>query len=333
MLGYKTKILGTGIYLPKKIITNFDLEKILDTTDKWITERTGIKERRKCSREGGEWPSDMALMATKEALIEANLEPNDIDLILLNAVNPDYVLPCTSSILQNKLGITNNCPCLDMSPACSGFVYGMHIAESFISNGTYKNILVVGSEFLTSQTDWKDRSSAILFGDGCGVFILGRTPEGEKSQILSSVLHTDGKGGDLFYQHNGRAVHPLTTENIQEGDYFMKMKGSEMFKVATRTLCQNAFEVLKMANLSLNDIDWVVPHQANLRIIEKTCELIGVPMEKTIVNIQKYGNTSTATIPIAFYEAVRDGRIKRGDIVLFDTFGAGLTSGAIVFKY
>lgn len=333
MLNYKTKILGTGHYLPKRILTNFDLEKMVDTTDEWIFERTGIKERRIASKEGGEFPSDMAVAAAKEALVNANMEPNDIDMIILSTVTPDVLLPCTSSIVQSKLGITNNCPCLDMSPACSGFIYGMHLADSLISNGTYKNILVVGTEMLSSQTDYKDRGSCILFGDAAGVAILGRTPDNDKSEILSSILKTDSTGGHFFEQPFGGAVSPLTKENLEKEDHFMRMKGREIFKVATRTLCKNAEEVIEKANLKLSDVDWLVPHQANIRIIEKTGELLGIPKEKVIVNIEKYGNTSTATIPIAFHEALKDGRIKRGDIVLFDTFGAGLTSGAALFRY
>jgi 3-oxoacyl-[acyl-carrier-protein] synthase-3 len=333
MKTYEAKILGTGMYAPKKVMTNFDLEKIVETNDQWIFERTGIKERRICSTEGGEFPTDMALYATRDALKAANLQPNDIDFIIFASVTPDVKLPNSACILQVKLGITNNCTCLDISVACSGFVYGVNMANSFIKTGMAKNVLVVGSEMLSREVNWKDRNTCILFGDGCGVAIVGRAEEGSESKILSSILSSDGTGGEFFDQPVGGAVTPITVEHIQEGSHFMQMKGKEMFKVATRTLAENGRKVLEMAGMTKEDVNWVVPHQANIRIIETTANLLGVSMEKMIVNIEKYGNTSAGTVPIAFHEAIADGRIKRGDIVLFDAFGAGLTAGATLLKY
>jgi 3-oxoacyl-[acyl-carrier-protein] synthase-3 len=333
MKTYEAKILGTGMYAPKKVMTNFDLEKIVETNDQWIFERTGIKERRICSTEGGEFPTDMALYATRDALKAANLQPNDIDFIIFASVTPDVKLPNSACILQVKLGITNNCTCLDISVACSGFVYGVNMANSFIKTGLAKNVLVVGSEMLSREVNWKDRNTCILFGDGCGVAIVGRAEEGSESKILSSILSSDGTGGEFFDQPVGGAVTPITVEHIQEGSHFMQMKGKEMFKVATRTLAENGRKVLEMAGMTKEDVDWVVPHQANIRIIETTANLLGVSMDKMIVNIEKYGNTSAGTVPIAFHEAIADGRIKRGDIVLFDAFGAGLTAGATLLKY
>jgi 3-oxoacyl-[acyl-carrier-protein] synthase-3 len=330
---FKSKIQGTGIYLPKKILTNKGLEKMVETNDQWIYERTGIRERRICSTEGGEYPTDMAYHATQQALLNANLEPNDIDMILFASVTPDVPLPNSASILQTKLGITNNCPCLDIAAACSGFVYGVNAAQSFIATGMAKNVLVVGSEMLSRQIDWTDRSICILFGDGCGVAIVGKTPEGESSEVLSSCLGADGTGRDFFDQPIGGAVHPIGHENIEKGDHFMRMQGGSMFKVATRTLCENANKVLKMANMSLKEVDWLVPHQANQRIIETTGKLLRIDPKKVIINIEKYGNTSAATVPIALHEAITDGRIKRGDIVLLDAFGAGLTTGATLLRY
>lgn len=333
MKTYEAKVLGTGMYAPKKVVTNFDLEKIVETNDQWIFERTGIRERRICSTEGGEFPTDMAHHATIDALKAANLTPNDIDFIIFASVTPDVKLPNSACILQVKLGITNNCTCLDISVACSGFVYGVNMANSFIKTGMAKNILVVGSEMLSREVNWKDRNSCILFGDGCGVAIIGRAEENSESKILATILNSDGTGGEYFDQPVGGAVTPITAKHIEEGTHFMQMKGKEMFKVATRTLAENGRKVLEMAGLTKEDIDWVVPHQANIRIIETTANLLGMSMEKMIVNIDKYGNTSAATVPMAFHEAVADGRIKRGDIVLFDAFGAGLTAGATLLRY
>ena len=333
MKTYEAKILGTGMYAPKKILTNFDLEKMVETSDQWIFERTGIKERHICSTEGGEFPTDMALYATKDALAAANLQPNDIDFIIFASVTPDVKLPNSACILQVKLGMTNNCTCLDISVACSGFVYGVNMANSFIKTGLAKNVLVVGSEMLSREVNWKDRNSCILFGDGCGVAIIGRADEGSESKILSSILNSDGTGGEFFDQPVGGAVTPITATHIEEGSHFMQMKGKEMFKVATRTLAENGRKVLEMAGKTKEDLDWVVPHQANIRIIETTANLLGMSMDKMIVNIHKYGNTSAATVPMAFHEAIMDGRIKRGDLVLFDAFGAGLTAGATLLRY
>jgi 3-oxoacyl-[acyl-carrier-protein] synthase-3 len=333
MKTYETKILGTGMYAPKKIVTNLDLEKIVETNDQWIFERTGIRQRHICSTEGGEFPTDMAHAATIDALKAANLNPNDIDFIIFASVTPDVKLPNSACILQVKLGITNNCACLDISVACSGFVYGANLANSMIQTGLAKTVLVVGSEMLSREVNWKDRNSCILFGDGCGVAIFGRAEENSQSKILSSILNSDGTGGEFFDQPIGGSVTPITKEHIEDGSHFMQMKGKEMFKVATRTLAENGKKCLEMANMTLEEVDWIVPHQANIRIIETTANLLGASMDKMIVNIHKYGNTSAATVPIAFHEAIMDGRIKRGDVVLFDAFGAGLTAGATLLRY
>lgn len=321
------------MYAPKKVMTNFDLEKIVETNDEWIFERTGIRERRICSTEGGEFPTDMAFHATQDALKAANLTPNDIDFIIFASVTPDAKLPNSASILQVKLGITNNCACLDIAAACSGFVYGFNMASAMIKTGMIRNALIIGSEMLSREVNWKDRNSCILFGDGCGVAIIGRAEEGSESKVYSSVLNADGRGGEYFDQPVGGAVTPITAKHLEEETHFMQMKGKEMFKVATRTLAENAQKVLDDAGLTLADVNWVVPHQANIRIIETTAKLIGMEMDRMIVNIDRYGNTSAATVPIAFHEAIADGRIKRGDVVLFDAFGAGLTAGATLIKY
>lgn len=330
----KVKILGTGRYLPKKILTNHDLSKMVETNHEWIMERTGISERRICSTEGGEWPTDMAYHATHEALKAANLQVNDIDCIIFASVTPDMALPNSACLLQVKLGMTNNCAAFDIAAACSGFVYGMNMASSFIKTGLFKTVLVIGSEMLSRRVDWTDRKTCILFGDGCGVALFGENKDpNDPADILSTVLSADGTGQDFFKQIPGGAIKPITHEVLDKRENFMLMMGQEMFKVAVRTLAENGLKALEQAHVEAKDINWVVPHQANIRILEATQKRLDIPMDKFIINIEKYGNTSAATVPIAFDEAIRDGRIQRGQKVLFDAFGAGLTAGATVFIY
>ncbi len=330
----KTKIVGTGMYVPEKVVTNFDLEKIVETNDQWIFERTGIKERRICSTEGGEFPTDMGYKATLEALENAKLEPNDIDFIIFASVTPDMKLPNSASILQTKLNITNKCACLDIAVACSGFVYAVNMANSLIKTNLAKNVLCIGSEMLSREINWEDRSICILFGDGCGVGIVSKNQdEDDSSDILAATLGADGSGKEFFNQPIGGAVTPINEQHLKESSHFMQMKGGEMFKVATRTLAQSAKEVLAKVDLCIDDVDWLVPHQANIRIIETAGKLMGIDPKKVIVNIDRYGNTSAATVPMAFHEAVKEGKIKRGDLVLFDAFGAGLTFGSTLLRY
>ncbi|MEE3079562.1 MAG: beta-ketoacyl-ACP synthase III [Bdellovibrionota bacterium] len=329
----KVKIKGTGIYAPKKVVSNFDLAEVVETSDEWIYERTGIKRRHICSTEGGEWPSDMAYEATQMALKNAGLEANDIDMIIFASVTPDYKLPNTACILQQKLGITNKCAALDIAAACSGFVYGINMVTGLIKIGAIKNALIVGSEMLSREVNWEDRNSCILFGDGCGVAIIGANEDNDESDILSVHLGADGSGKEFFDQPIGGAVEPIAETHLKEKTHFMQMKGKEMFKVATRTLAENAKLVLEKADKSLEDVDWLIPHQANVRIIETTGKLLGIDPEKVIINIDEYANTSAATIPIAMHEAITDGRIKRGQTLLLDAFGAGLTTGATLLTY
>ena len=333
MANHRAKILSTGMFVPKKTVTNHDLEKLVDTSDEWIYERAGIKTRHVCSTEGGEFPSDMALHASKDALEQAGLRPNDLEMIIFASVTPDVKLPNTACLLQQKLGITNRCTAFDIAAACSGYVYGVNMADSFIRTNLVKNVLVVGSEMLSREIDWNDRNTCILFGDGCGVGIIARAEEGESSQIIATHLGSDGSGKEFFDCPVGGAIEPITAKHLEEGTHRMRMKGREMFKVATRTLAESAHAVLKKAGMSLSDVDWVVPHQANSRIIETTAKILGIPMEKVIMNIKDYGNTSAATVPIAFHEAVEQGRIKRGDLILLDAFGAGLTFGSTLLRY
>ncbi len=329
----KSKILSNGIYVPKKVLHNRDLEKIVDTSDEWIFERTGIRERRVSNIEGGEFPTDMAKMAAEVALKRASLKPDDIDIIVFSSVTPDYQLPNSASILQQKLGINNKCTCLDVSAACSGYVYGLVIADSMIKNKMAKNVLLVASEMLSREIDWGDRNVCILFGDGAGASIISATVDDDPSQIVDCKIGADGSGKDFFNKHYGGSVAPITIEVLQQKKQYMQMKGKEMFKVATRTMANVGSEVLKRNNLPLDDIDWIIPHQANIRIIEAVAKHLGTSMDKMIINIDKYGNTSAATIPLALEDGINDGRIKRGDNILLVAFGAGLTFGSSLIKY
>ncbi len=332
-MNFKTKFLGTGMYLPKKTVTNFDLEKTIDTNDQWIQERTGIKQRHISSHEGGEYPTDMALSAAKDAIERSGIDVDEIDCILFATNSPDYLLPNCATQLQVKLGMNKKCACLDVTAACSGFVYGLNIANSMIQTGIFKTVLLIGAETLSRLVNWNDRSTCILFGDGCGVALLGRTPENDNEEILSGVLGADGRGNKFLNIKAGGTAKPITHEVLENNEQYISMNGPEMFKVAVRTLTENALSALDKANLKLEDLDWIVPHQANMRIIEATAKRIGISMDKVIVNIDKVANTSAASVPIAFNEAVETGKIKRGDLVLFDVFGAGLTSGATIFRY
>ncbi len=329
---YNSKILGTGAYLPERVVTNLDLEKMVDTSDKWIRERTGIKMRRLASKDGGEYCSDMGVYASQKAIEAAAISPNDIDYILLATITPDYRLPNTGSVIQQKLGIENECPCLDISAACSGFVYGFELADALIKAGSYKNILIVCSEMLSPYVDWDDRTTCILFSDGAGAIVVGRT-EGDESSVLSQHVACDGSGGEYLKCWAGGCVHPSDHESVDKKGECIRMEGRRVFKYATRTMIQNIKEALMKANLTVANLNWFLPHQANLRIIEYVAKNVEIEMDRVLVTVDKYGNNSSATIPIALDEAIRDGRVKRGDIIGFDAFGAGVTSGAMVIKY
>lgn len=333
MKQFNTKILGTGSYMPDKILTNHDIAKRVDTSHEWIVERTGIHQRRIADLSKDENPSGMAAKATLKALEAANLTPNDIDCILLSSTLADQAMPNAASMLQFKLGITNNCPALDVNAACSGWMYLLPLADSMIKTGMYKHILVVGSEMLSSFNNWDDRNTCILFGDGCGVAILGRASENEDAKFYSTVLSSDSSKKDHLTLWAGGSNKKITKEVIDNNEQWMTMNGQEIFKSAVKTMAAHAEKVVKDAELTLNDVDWFIPHQANLRIIEAVGTRFNFPPEKVIINVDKYANTSSATVPVALDEAIRDGRIKRGDNVLLAAFGAGLTAGAVFLKY
>ncbi|MFA5145314.1 MAG: beta-ketoacyl-ACP synthase III [Candidatus Omnitrophota bacterium] len=320
----KVGIIGVGEYLPKKILTNADLEKMVDTSDEWITTRTGIKERRIAS--DNEAVSDLAIKAAKDALKSAHLSPEDLGLIIVATVTGDLPLPSTASIVQHALS-AKNAAALDISAACAGFVYGLSIANQFISNGTYKNVLVVGAEKLSSVTDWKDRNTCVLFGDGAGACVLSEVKTGG---IVSIYLGCDGSNLDLLYLPAGGSRKPASRETVDNRMHYIKMQGNELFKIAVKTMTEAAQIALKQAGITFKDVDLIVPHQANSRIIMAVAKRLGIPENKIYLNIEKYGNMSSASTVTALVEAIKEGRAKKGDTVLLDCFGAGLVWGACV---
>lgn len=327
---YYSKIVGTGSYLPEKVVTNYDLEKVMDTSDAWIVERTGIKERRVVPQEGI-GVSDLALEASKRALEAAHLPAEAIEMIIFATVTPDHILPSSASFLQAKLG-AHRAAAFDLSAACSGFIYGLSIADQFIRTGRLKTILVVGAEvFSTTFINWKDRNTAIIFGDGAGACILQGSKE--KGGVLSCHLFADGTSSDMLFVKAGGCVAPLTHERLERGEQFLQMRGQELFKMAIKCLCEGIQEVIAYNGYTLSDIDLFVPHQPNKRIIKLVAERLGLPLEKVFMNIHKYGNTSAASIPIALDEAVRQGVLKEGDLVLLAAFGGGVTWASALIRW
>lgn len=330
---FKAYIKGTGSFFPKKKLTNKDLEKIVDTSDQWILERTGISSRSIASE--GETTSDLAYQASLKAIKAANIKNTDIDFILVATSSPDYPMPNTACLTQQKLGIKNHCPALDISVACAGFVYGLSIANQFIQTGSYKNILVIGAEILHNFVNYTDRNTCILFGDGAGAVIVSRNEEEENddSRIISHHLGADGSQGDLLKVPAGGSVQLITAEILKEHGHCVAMKGKELFKEAVLSMSQRCNEALEKNQLTAEDIDWVIPHQANTRIINAVAKHLNVPLDKVINEIKDMGNTSAATVPTALDIAVKDGRIKKGHLVLLVAFGSGLTSGSVLLKY
>jgi 3-oxoacyl-[acyl-carrier-protein] synthase-3 len=322
------RITGTGSYAPAKIVTNHDLEKMVDTSDDWITERTGIKERRIADK--GQTTSDLAYEASRKALKAAGLAATDLDLVLVATTTPDMVMPSLGCVLQEKLG-AKKAAAFDIYAACSGFLYGLSVANAFILSGMYKNILLVGAELLSRFVDWEDRTTCILFGDGAGAVVIQRHTG--KHGVLSTHLHSDGTLGNLLYLSGGGALHPATHETIHKRMHFMKMKGNELFKVAVRALEDVVQETLTFNKVKPEEIDYLIPHQANLRIIQAMAQRLKMPLEKVVLTLPKYGNTSAASIPMALDEAVRDGRIKENQLLLFEAFGGGLTWASALVRW
>ncbi len=330
---FKTKIAGTGKYHPERIMTNAELSETVDTSDEWIVQRTGIKERRVGSIEKEEFPSGMAERAAKIAIKNAGIEVNDIDLILFSCTLPDMMFPNSASCLQERLGITNKCGALDINAACTGWVYGLTMANSLIQTGIYKNILLCGTEMASQFNNWSDRNTCVLFGDGSGAVVLQRAQDGDSSQILDSILTSDSTKKDSLILPAGGSKRPVRQDVLDEDAQWMSMDGQVVFKNAVKTMSSHCATLLERNNMTIDDVDWFIPHQANLRIIETTGKLLKCPEEKVIINVELYANTSSASIPAALHEAVTDGRIKRGQTVLFAAFGAGLTSGATLLKF
>jgi 3-oxoacyl-[acyl-carrier-protein] synthase-3 len=327
---YRSRVAGIGSYLPERILSNSDLEKMVDTNDQWIRERTGIERRHLASKDQA--TSDLCLKATERALADANMKATELDLILIATSSPDQVMPNTATVVQHQLGITG-IPCLDISAACSGFVYAVSIADQFIRTGMYKNILVIGAEIIHRMVNYKDRETCILFGDGAGAWIMTRTEYEANDGIFSTHLRANGEVGDLFVLPAGGSRIPFSQEVLDNGQHYVIMKGREIFRHAVRTLTECCQAALKANNIDSSQVDWVVPHQANIRILDSVADYFGIPKEKVIVSLNETGNTSAASIPIAFDMAVREGKIKRGQMVLMAAFGAGLTSGSALMRY
>lgn len=323
----KTGILGLGMYLPDNVLTNKDLEKMVETTDEWIITRTGIKERRIARND--EATSDMAVNAAREALKDARLKPEDIDLIIVATITPDMFFPATACIVQAKLG-AREIPAFDVSVACSGFIYGLAIASQFISLGTYKHALVIATEKLSAITDWNDRATCVLFGDGAGAAVLGPVEEGG---ILSMSLGANGKQGDLIKLPAGGSRIPATKESIEGRMHFIKMNGTELFKHAVRVMADAALGATRPLGLTAKDIKLVIPHQANIRILNAVAKRMGLSEDQIYLNIERYGNMSAASSAVALVEAVKKGLIKKGDKIVLDAFGGGLTWGAMVIEW
>ncbi len=322
------RITGTGSYAPKKVITNQDLEKLVDTSDEWITERTGIKERR--IAEKGQCTSDLAYEAAHKALKAAKLPAHELDLILVATTTPDMIMPNLGCMVQEKLG-AKNAAAFDIYAACSGFIYGLSVANAFIRSETYRNVLLIGAESLSRFVDWEDRTTCVLFGDGAGAVVLQR--HAGKRGVLSTHLHSDGSLGNLLNVPAGGALHPATHDTVRKRMHFIKMKGNETFKTAVRALENAVQEALEHNKVKPEEIDFLVPHQANLRIIQAMAQRLNMSMEKVVLTIHKYGNSSAASIPMALDEAVRDGRIKENHLLLFEAFGGGLTWASALVRW
>ncbi|MFV1995545.1 MAG: beta-ketoacyl-ACP synthase III [Verrucomicrobiales bacterium] len=325
-------ITGTGSYLPERILTNAELEKMVDTSDEWITSRTGIKERRIAAE--GQATSDLATRAAVKAMEQAGVSAEEIDLIIVATVSPDTFFPSTACFVQRNLGAAN-AVCFDISAACSGFLYALQVSRHFINSGTRGVALVIGAEKLSSMVDWGDRNTCVLFGDGAGAAIVRRddNASNRSRRILANVMASDGNQTDILVVPGGGSACPITPENVARHLNSISMEGREVYKSAVKAMRDAAEKVLERAGLTIDDIAMVIPHQANRRIIEAITDRLGVPAEKTFVNLDRYGNTSAAAVAIALDEANRTGAIKKGDKVLLVAFGAGLTWAATVIEW
>jgi len=324
----RSLIIGTGSYLPKKVLTNLDLEKRVETSDQWILERTGIHERRIASDK--EAASDLAVIAAQRSLEMARVNAAELDLIIVATATPDMLFPSTACLVQDRIG-ASRAFAFDLSAACSGFLYALSVADQYIRSGSARTVLIIGSEVMSMLIDWTDRSTCILFGDGAGAAVL--KAHRARRGVLSTHIHSDGSLWDLICVPGGGSRIPPSKETLQRRLNFLKMKGNETFKVAVRTLEEAAREALEANHFTTEDLDYLIPHQANLRIIQSVAQRLDLPMEKVVINLQHYGNTSAASIPIALDEAVRTGRIKEGHLILLEAFGGGLTWGSALIRW
>jgi len=315
-----SRIVGTGKYLPERILTNADLERMVDTTDEWIKSRTGIEHRHIAA--DNEFTSDLAYKAALAALESAGMTPSDIDLVLVGTTTPDLIFPNVACLVQDKLGI-KACPAFSVEAACSGFLYGLVVADQFLRLGQARRALVIGAETMSRIIDWTDRETCVLFGDGAGAVILEAA---ENPGIMYSTLGADGRYRELLYASSGVSLR-------QREGAALRMKGNEVFKVAVKTLENLVDDVVAKNNLETGQIDWLIPHQANIRIISATAKRLDLPMERVILTVREHGNTSAASVPMALDTAIRDGRIKRGDLLLLEAFGGGFTWGASLIRY
>ncbi len=325
---YNAGIRGIGYYVPERIMTNAELAKLVDTSDEWIRTRTGIAERHIAGE--GEAVTDLALRASERALADAGVSAEDIDLIIFATLTPDRIIPSAACTLQDALG-AKRAAAFDLSAACSGFVYGLSVASAFIQQGVYQNVLVIGAEVLSRFVDWEDRTTCVLFGDGAGAAVVGRVPEGEG--FLAFDLGSDGSGGDALDIPAGGSRLPVTGEVLAEHKQFIHMDGKAVFRFAVKVLGQTVEESLKKCDLAPSAIDWLVPHQANQRIIDSAATRLGTPPEKVVINIERYGNMSAASIPVALAESYEAGKFRRGDVIALAGFGAGLTWGSCIMKW
>jgi len=317
-----SKIIGTGSYLPEKVLSNEDLEKMVETSSQWITDRTGIKKRHIVAED--ETTTDLAFNAATKAIEAAGISNDDIDLIIIATTTPTQIFPSTASLLQNKLNIKNNCPAFDVQAVCTGFVYALTIADKFIKSGSVKNALVIGAESLSRIVDWTDRNTCVLFGDGAGAVVLQAS---EQPGVLSTHIHSDGSYNKLL------SVPAGIGSSVEQESAFIEMQGNDVFKVAVKTLSSIVDETLAANELDKKDIDWLIPHQANIRIISATAKKLSMPMDHVVVTVDEHGNTSAASIPLALDAAVRDGRIQRGETLLLEAFGGGFTWGSALIQY
>jgi len=324
----KVGVIGTGHFLPEKILTNADLERMVETSDEWITTRTGIKQRHLVEK--GTPTSAIATLAAKEALNNAKLAPEDIELIIIGTITPDMQFPSTACFVQAKIG-AKNAACFDVSAACSGFIYAISVAEAMIKTGYYKNALVIGAEILSSIVDWEDRNTCVLFGDGAGAVVLAPVEEGG---ILSTYLGSDGNQTGLLYLPAGGSAMPATIDTVNSRMHYLKMSGNEVFKLAVKAMADAADKAAKKAGISsVDQLDLIIPHQANMRILMAVANRLKIPEQKLFLNVAKYGNMSSASTAVALDEAVKQGRIKKGDNIILVAFGAGLTWAACVIRW